>query len=113
MKAINKLIYYANLALIFVLIPVKIIDFSMSLEYIGTNDIFEANPFGYIFLNNPLMFIALLGVISICFIFANVVIYKRFPKLNLFLTFVLILSNLIGIYVLLNNFNVLLEVYNS
>lgn len=108
----DKLIFYANFILIFILIPVKIVDFSMSLEYIGTNNICEVNPFGRLFLDNPLtMFIIFLGTILFWFII-NIVIYKKCSELTSLLLFILILMNVIGFYVLINNFAILGRVNN-
>ena len=103
------LIFYINFILIFILVPVKIIDFLMSLKYIGTNNICEVNPFGHLFLHNPLiMFIIFLGTILFWFL-SNIVINKKYPELNTLLLFILILMNFIGFYVLFNNFQIFLE----
>lgn len=103
------MIFYINFILIFTLVPVKIIDFLMSLKYIGTNNICEVNPFGYIFLNNPLvMFIAFIGLI-LFFVLFNIIIRKSFRELGFLLLFILILMDFIGFYVLFNNFQIFLE----
>jgi len=108
----DKLIYYINFILIFILIPIKIIDFSMSLEYIGTNNICESNPFGYLFLDNPLiMFIIFLGMILFWFII-NIIIHKKCSELASLLLLILVLMNFIGFYILINNFIILGKVNN-
>lgn len=108
----NNYIYYCNFVFILIFIPIKTIDFWMSLEYIGTNNIIEANPLGYIFLENPLItFLIFIGFILFYVIF-NVIIHKKFQELIYLLLIILVLSNLIGIYILFNNFQIFLEVFN-
>ena len=79
----------------------------MSLEYIGTNNIIEINPFGHLFLNDPLtIFILFLFTILFYFLF-NIILLKKFQELIPFLFSILILLNLIGFYILFNNFTIL------
>ena len=107
----NKtLIFYLNFILILIFIPIKIIDFLMSLLYIGTNNIVETNPFGYIFLENPLFMFTMFIILLLFYILSNFIIYKMFQELMNLLLSILILNNLIGIYVLINNFQILLTI---
>ena len=105
-----KMLFYINFILIFILIPIKIIDFSMSLEYIGTNNICESNPFGYLFLGNPIMIFMVFIMLTLFYITFNEIIYKKYKELIYLLSFILISLNLLGIYILFNNFQILSKV---
>ena len=107
-----KLVFISNFVLIGIFFILKLIDFITSFIFIGYNGIYEANPSAIPFIENPtlLIFIFLLFIFvisSLNFLFYTKKNFNEF--LNFFLIFIILL-NLQGFWVVINNYEVFMMV---
>ncbi len=113
MKNSNLILFVSNFLLIGVLFSQKLFDFLTTLFYVGYKGrIQEANMLVVPFLENPVLLLSLF-LLFIGFITGlNLFFYykKGFNKLLYLIFFFLVLLNLQGIWVLINNFEVFMRV---
>ena len=108
----NKtIIFISNNLLILSYVILVSIDIITTLQYVGVNGIIEINPITVVLIKNPLLFISLLIGNIILFVFINFFIYfkTKYNDILRFFLIILIINNLIGFSVLVNNYYVFIR----
>lgn len=108
----RNLIFIVNNLLILSFIFLKLIDFTTTFQQLEYGNIFEANPFVINLVQNPsLMYFLLFLYFSFLFVVNFLTYYKSgYGEIQKVLLFIVIFSNLIGIVVLLHNYDVYMNV---
>ena len=107
MKNKNE-IFIVNNLLILSYIILKLTDFITTFQQLKYNNIIEANPFAVDLVQNPLLMYCLLFLFILLMFTINFLTYYRtgYDEIQKLFLLLIIFSNLIGIIVLLYNYDV-------
>ena len=111
-KFSNRHIFFLNLFLIGTFFIFKLIDFITSLSFIGYNGIYEANTLVIPYLENPLLLFLCFSLFIFFILSLNFLFYtkKGYNEFLVFFLIFIILLNIQGIWVLINNYEVFMSV---